>query len=564
MVDDDVQSGGVRMTQQHLTVKNLDHLGIVAGIVDELGVVEVVNQYLGQDPREQISAGVAVKAMILNGLGFVSSPLYLFEQFFTGKATEHLLGPGVLPEHLNDDRLGRVLDGLYLVGSTMVFLAICLNAVERFGVERNRAHLDASSMSVSGAYLNAATGSPLAATVPIQICHGYSRDHRPDLKQFVINLVSWGDGDIPAFLELADGNQSDKASFADILQQFQKQWDFEGVYVADSALYSADNVQQLGSLRWISRVPLTLKQASDLLTQIDESALEPTAIAGYRIAEVCCSYGGIRQRWLVVESAERKAADLKQLDQRFAQATQQAQTQLDQLSRQPFACQADAQQALEQFQQTLKLHHITQATILKQAHYDQPGRPAKQATPSSITYHIQATLSLDPESVAQQQRRAGRFILATNVLASPEWELEAFTTEPFPLATDEILCEYKAQQGTERGFRFLKDPLFFTSSVFLKSPERIMALGMIMGLCLLVYNLAQRKLRNALKAANEAIPNQLGKLTDTPTLRWIFQVFRAIHWVCVEGQVQVVNLTDTHRKILKFLGSASQEYYLLS
>jgi transposase len=91
-----------------------------------------------------------------------------------------------------------------------------------------------------------------------------------------------------------------------------------------------------------------------------------------------------------------------------------------------------------------------------------------------------------------------------------------------------------------------------------------MALGMIMGLCLLVHNLAQQKLRNALKADNEAIPNQLGKLTDTPTLRWIFQVFMAIHWVCVEGQVQVVNLTDTHRKILKFLGSASQEYYLLS
>ena len=89
-------------------------MGIVAGVVDELGVVEIVNEYLGEDPHEKISPGVAVKAMILNGLGFVSAPLYLFEQFFVGKATEHLLGPGVEPQYLNDDRLGRVMDALYL------------------------------------------------------------------------------------------------------------------------------------------------------------------------------------------------------------------------------------------------------------------------------------------------------------------------------------------------------------------------------------------------------------------------------------------------------------------
>ncbi len=84
-------------------------LGIVAGLVDELEIVEQVNQRLGEDAREQISPGVAVKAMILNGLGLVSAPLYLFKQFFVGKATEHLLGEGVLPEHLNDLSTGQKL-----------------------------------------------------------------------------------------------------------------------------------------------------------------------------------------------------------------------------------------------------------------------------------------------------------------------------------------------------------------------------------------------------------------------------------------------------------------------
>ena len=95
-----------------IRVQDIDHLGIVAGIIDEMGLVEQINQLLGTHPQEMISPGQAVKAMILNGLGLVSAPLYLFERFFVGKSSEHLLGEGISPAHLNDDRLGRVLDKL--------------------------------------------------------------------------------------------------------------------------------------------------------------------------------------------------------------------------------------------------------------------------------------------------------------------------------------------------------------------------------------------------------------------------------------------------------------------
>lgn len=525
-------------------------------------MVEIINERLGEDPREQVSAGVAVKAMILNGLGFVSAPLYLFEQFFKGKATEHLLGAGVTPEHLNDDRLGRVLDGLYLSDITSVFLSLCLSAVERYGLSCERAHLDATSFSVTGAYLKSREEVAVEGTVPIKICHGYSRDHRPDLKQFVMNLVCWGDGDIPAFLELADGNQSDKAHFCEVIEQFQQQWDFDGLYVADGALYSADNLQQLDPLRWISRVPMTLSAASALVEEIDESAFCASPLVGYRIAEVCSTYGDIRQRWLVVESSQRQVSDLNALEKRLTQATGRVQAQLKQLSRQPFACEVDAQQAIERFETTLNQYCLTQVSIVEKPQYQTPGRPAKTATPTAIHYHIQATLRLDTQAVERQKRRAGRFILATNVLSSsltPTTENE----DTISLSADDVLSEYKAQQGIERGFRFLKDPLFFASSVFLKSPERIMALTLIMALCLLVYNLGQRQLRQALSAADESIPNQLKQPTQTPTLRWVFQSFMAIHLVAFQGQQQVLNLDDNHRKILRFLGSAAQEYYLL-
>lgn len=156
------------------------------------------------------------------------------------------------------------------------------------------------------------------------------------------------------------------------------------------------------------------------------------------------------------------------------------------------------------------------------------------------------------ESVIEAEKRcAGRFVLATNVLD------EAVLTH------DAMISEYKAQQSCERGFGFLKDPLFFTDSVFLKSSERIEALAMVMGLCLLVYTLAQRQLRACLSASKSGIKNQLGKLTARPTLRWIFQCFQAVHLLIINGLKQITNLTDERLWILKFFPGSCRRYYLL-
>jgi transposase len=125
--------------QPQIEVQDIDHLGIVAGIIDEIGLAEEIDRRVGTHPQEHVSSSQAVKAMILNGLGFVSAPLYLFGEFFSGKATEHLLGEGIKPEHLNDDRLGRVLDKLFEADLTEVFVGIATKAAERFGVPTKRA-----------------------------------------------------------------------------------------------------------------------------------------------------------------------------------------------------------------------------------------------------------------------------------------------------------------------------------------------------------------------------------------------------------------------------------------
>ena len=94
------------MDLQTIQIQNLNHLGIIAGIIDEIGLEEIINQEIGIEEREIVTAGQVVKAIILNGLGFVSKPLYLFPQFFEDKATEHLLGEGIEAKHLNDDKIG--------------------------------------------------------------------------------------------------------------------------------------------------------------------------------------------------------------------------------------------------------------------------------------------------------------------------------------------------------------------------------------------------------------------------------------------------------------------------
>ncbi|MDT9267702.1 IS1634 family transposase, partial [Limnospira sp. PMC 1223.20] len=126
------------------------------------------------------------------------------------------------------------------------------------------------------------------------------------------------------------------------------------------------------------------------------------------------------------------------------------------------------------------------------------------------------------------------------------------------------LSEYKGQQTVERGFRFLQDPLFFASSVFVKKPQRVEALALIMALTLMVYTLAERQLRQALDAQKQTVRDQRQQPTAKPTFRWIMQKFQGIHWVNLDGQRQISNLNDERRLIIHLFGPPVERYYYAS
>lgn len=287
------------------------------------------------------------------------------------------------------------------------------------------------------------------------------------------------------------------------------------------------------------------------MLSLERYIFEDSEVQGYQIAEMGSYYRNIKQRWLIVESEARRLSDLKQLEKRLNKHLASAQSQLKQLSGQQFACEADALKAANRFEAKLAFHQLDNLQIVQKSSHCKAVRPRKSQSPTKTYYRINADLILNRAAVDVEQCKAGRFILATNVLDSTV------------LSNSAVLREYKAQQSTERGFRFLKDPLFFTSSIFLKSPHRVAALAMIMGLCLLVYNLGQRSLRLALQVSDQTIPNQLGKPISTPTLRWIFQCFMSVHLITFAGVKQISNLTSERSHILQFLSSYCRQYYLL-
>jgi transposase len=301
----------------------------------------------------------------------------------------------------------------------------------------------------------------------------------------------------------------------------------------------------MSDLRWLCRVPLTIKAAQLLISTLPEAEFVDSNLPGYKLASKTVNYAGIEQRWLLVQSQERRESDLRKLSQKITKAELKAVQELKKLSKEKFACEADAIKALSKISKQFKYHQINESKVTQI-------KSKEKDFSEEIVYQISATVSQNQSKINTELLSAGRFILATNVLDSNH------------LGNASMLSEYKAQQSCERGFAFLKDPLFFAESIFLKSPERIESLGMIMGLCLLVYTLAQRQIRIALRESKSTIKNQLGKATNRPTLRWIFQCFQSIHLVKLHEEQHISNWNQERDFILNLLPDDCLAYYQLA
>lgn len=534
--------------------KTIEPLGLVAKMFDELGIGELIDELIPQDfEQRQVTVGQAVKAMVLNGLGFANRRLYLTPHFFQNKPTEHLLGKGITAEMLNDDTLGKALDELHNYGVSELYSLIAARAVKRLGLRPKVGHQDITSFHTDGEYNRDNPADPDAGVV--HITRGYSRDGKADLNQVALELIHEHQASLPVAMQVLDGNQNDHQTMCSSVGTHIEQLRAVGigVLVKDRAGYSDKALQahEAAGLKWIMRVPATLAEVKTLLEATDPTTLQPVA-EGYRYMQVSSDYAGVPQRWLLIHSEAATARASKTVSRHLLKTTEQERKAFEKLCRQDFACEQDAKGALEAFRNDLKVLTVHQASVVKTAHYARSGRPSHGSAPPRISYQLQGLLAAPLSHYQQCLTRDALFVLATNELNSDV------------VNDEEVLAMYKAQSISERGFRFLKDPMFLAATLFLKKVERIMALLMVMTVCLLVYAALEHRVRTTLATPGVSVPDQKGIPTQKPTARWVFELFLDVHLLSVitdTTEVMTMNLKEELRMLLGLLGSAYQEAY---
>ena len=229
------------------------------------------------------------------------------------------------------------------------------------------------------------------------------------------------------------------------------------------------------------------------------------------------SYGGIEPRWVLISAERRQAQARRTVDKPWRQQSDQETKAFTKLCRTTCACEADARQALSTFEQDSQTISLAASTVRPQPRYAQRRRPGPDAQPNQVVYQIEGALA---SALMARQALIDQhccFIQATN---------ELDTTQ---LPPQERLAGDKGQIYGERGCRCLKDPQFFASSRYLKTPERIMALLMVMTVCLLADAALEYRIRQALNDHAVTFPDQRGKRIQHPTARWGFHYFVGIH-----------------------------------
>jgi transposase len=301
---------------------------------------------------------------------------------------------------------------------------------------------------------------------------------------------------------------------------------------------------------WITRVPATLNEVKDLLDA--DVVMKTCSDERYSYYETTSSYGGIDQKWVLIESDEMKKRKEKTFDKSIEKEMTASLRSLNKLKRTEYACEEDARNAAELWIKEHKRFRFSNISIEKKSRRKngKVGRP-KKGEELQDYYSVIADIEIDETVVKNESDKLGRFVLATNDLS---------------LTPEEILSYYKSQSTIERGFRFLKDNSFHVSEVYLKKESRIEALSMIMVLCLFLYSIAQWKLRTKLKETGTFVKNQVKKPVQNPTMRWIFFLFRGVAEVeiVIEGAVEakVANMKDELWQILDLMGENCRKYYM--
>lgn len=536
-----------------ITAYDVRFLPIVKAYADKIGLVQAINELVPS--KMDVQPGHMVLAMIMDTLTG-RSPLYHMETFWQSQDIELLLGKAYRAGAFHDDTLERILDKLYDVGTMKIFSEVALRAARVFSVEKRYVHFDTTSVSVFGEY-DPGPDDPFAITF------GHSKDHRPDLKQFVLSMLCV-DRNVPIFGKTEDGNSSDKTLNNVILSELSCRMAKHGlgtgayIYVADSALVSEINLRALDDTLFISRLPSTYKECGRAITEAVSrnewrelgvlAKTKPTTHRPgtfYKVYETEVSLHGKTYRAVVAHSSAHDKRRKKKIERELKEDRKALEALIGDEAKRKYFCTADAEASAKRLSAAESEYHHLTVEILEKQKYGR-GRPRKDEAREvkEIHYTLAVNLREKEAAVARKRQEAGCFVLLSNVPKDGE----------MAHSEAEILNVYKEQHGIEQNFAFLKDPLI-VNSLFLKKPERIEALGLVLLLALLIWRLMERSLRQHIETTHSKIMGLNKTLTDRPTAHMITRIFHSVMIIKVaEGRKLAHPLSAYQLDYLKALG----------
>lgn len=543
-----------------MKIARVDHLPIVSAFCGRIGLAQTVNRFM--PTQMEIDAGTIVQAMVLDTLSG-RSPLYRLAEFFKHQDTELLLGRSVAGTALNDTTVGRAIDAIYEAGAEKLFGEVAFEAARRFPLDMSKVHFDTTSVSLWGDYDPRDPSSE-----KLDITYGHSKDHRPDLKQFLIKMLCVG-GNIPILGGCEDGNTSDKTLNNALLSRISKHMAKFGLspgaflYVADSAMVTENNLRAIGDNAFVTRLPFSYGEASRVVTKaVADDSWEHIGIlnetagtdkrppAQYRVSEQTATLYDQEYRAMVVHSSAHDKRRLKRIEREIKKSESSMLKIIAEQTKREYFCRADAEEAASKLREVgFELHSI-EASSSEKVRYSR-GRPKKDQPRqiASVRYVVDAMVRESADRIERKRREAGCFVLLSNVpLVGDNSQTSA-----------DLLRAYKEQHGIERNFSFLEDPLI-VNDMFLKKPERIEVLGAILLISLLVWNLIERSLRQFVKENDVDLPGWDKKKTRRPTAFMMSTMFLGVQIVRV-GEIRRLAspLTATQHHYLEALGLTEQQ-----
>lgn len=546
-------------------VKRLDHLPLVAACMRHLEIAKTIDEIVPPHPLNHVTTGECVESLVLSILTGEHA-LYNVSDLLSQYDTKVIFQKEVDPSWFHDNRLGNSLDTLESSGLDVLYSALISKAIVKHSLGLSYLHFDATSLSLYGEY-NTDEEEPL-------VTFGYSKEHRPDLKQILFGMTITQDGNIPITGRITSGNTSDSTenrfnitALRNIVPDLSK-----SILVADSKFFSGITLDLAyqNNLSFVTMVPKTVGIRSELVKEdgdfqllLEKEGRKKGTFEEYRGYSVIRPYVYENEkgekvertmRFLVVESTTLEKKKGKKMDAGIRAEEEELTKTVNDLKKKVFACEKDAQMSASQIEKTKKvLYHSLNLDVKKIEVPVKRGRGRPRNDEKALTsqkWVIELGFSLDEEKIKERQKSESRYVLVTSILDKER------------LPDNELLKVYKGQAGVESNFKWAKNPAA-VAPIFLNSQNRILALGFVYLVALMVYTLMERMIRKKLKEEGEEIEGNKG-ITDNPTGQVLFKNLRGISVaIFAIGDIiykNTTNLTDIHRLIIHLFGFDIQIY----